>query len=391
MNFLKDEWKKLLAIVGVFVLAYNLPIELPRVSNAVIGSLQLLKWYAQEHVLLCLVPSFLIAGAIANFISQGAVLEFLGPKAKKWMAYSVASVSGGILAVCSCTILPLFASIYKRGAGLGPATAFLYSGPAINIMAIILTANVLGSSLGLARGIGAIVFSVVIGLFMAFIFRKEEAQPIAPVEESTSKESVATSKVVFFIASMVGFLIFANWGSPRNTGNQVWGFIFENKWWISLIFTLLFVRSLFWFNKDEIKAWLVSSWEFTKLTMPLLFVGIIISGLLLGFNGAEGIIPARFVGGWVGGEGIVANFLASLVGALMYFATLTEIPIIQGLVQNGMGQGPALALLLAGPALSLPSMIVITSVMGPKKAFTFIGLVILFATLTGYVYGNFII
>jgi uncharacterized membrane protein YraQ (UPF0718 family) len=158
------------------------------------------KWYAQEHVILCLIPAFFIAGAIGVFVSQASVMKYLGPKANKALAYGVASVSGTILAVCSCTVLPLFAGIWRMGAGLGPATAFLYSGPAINVLAIVLTARILGLELGIARAVGAIVFSIVIGLAMHFIYRKEEhakAEAAAQMPEPDVKRPLWQTTFLF--------------------------------------------------------------------------------------------------------------------------------------------------------------------------------------------------
>jgi len=380
---------KLLLLVGVFVIAYFIPVANLHFQNAVIESLGMLQEYARRHILFCLVPAFFIAGAIANFVSQNAVLKYFGAKAKKILSYSVASISGTILAVCSCTVLPLFASIYKRGAGIGPATAFLYSGPAINVLAIILTARILGFKLGIARVIGAVVFSVVIGLLMHFIFYKSEqardknAELIMPEQE---KESRALWKTGIYFAVMVGILVFINWGKDESI--RVWQIIYQLKWWISgALLITLFLMLIRWFNREELKEWTNSTWGFTKQILPLLFAGVLVAGFLLGRPGHTSLIPSRWIENLVGGNSMRANFFASFAGALMYFATLTEVPILQGLIGAGMGKGPALALLLAGPALSLPNMLVIRSVMGNKKTFTYIGLVVVMATFTGMLYG----
>lgn len=427
----KTEWKPLALIISVFLIFFYLPLGIDRFDNAVMEALYLTKWYAREHVLLCLVPAFFIAGAIAVFISQASVMKYLGAKANKVLAYAVASVSGSILAVCSCTILPLFSGIYKMGAGLGPATAFLYSGPAINVLAIILTARILGPELGIARAVGAIVFSIIIGLLMQFIFRKEEEEKInaqiAMPEEETKRELWQDS---LYFASMVGILVFANWGKPsESTG--VWALIYNLKWMITSGFGICFGIMLWkWFgmafwkigltaavvavlafifpddpiaafaagaiglsvftatDKGESREWFNSSWDFAKQIMPLLLFGVLIAGLLLGRVGHEGLIPSQWVASAVGGNSIASNFFASFAGAFMYFATLTEVPILQGLIGNGMGKGPALALLLAGPALSLPNMLVIRSVLGNKKTVVFVGLVVIMATITGVIYGS---
>jgi uncharacterized membrane protein YraQ (UPF0718 family) len=391
------ERTKLLLILAVFLGAYFLPIESARVQRALPEGFVLLRDYAREHVLLCLVPAFFIAGAIGRFVSQGAVMKYLGSTAKRPVAYGVASISGGILAVCSCTVLPLFGSIYRRGAGLGPASAFLYSGPAINILAMILTARVLGLELGLARVLGAVVFAVVIGLLMAAIFRKEEAarasngpDPFAAAGAAAIGKSRAAWQDAAFLGSMVAFLVFANWGAP----NREVGFfaaVWVIHWYLAGAALLAtFVMMARWFDREELRDWVLGSWEFAKQILPLLLGGVLVAGWLMGRPGHDsGLMPDAWVAGAVGGNSLAANFLASFAGALMYFATLTEIPILQGLLGSGMGKGPALALLLAGPALSLPSMIVIRSYLGTKKTLVYVGLVVVMSTITGYAFGAF--
>jgi len=384
------ERTKLALIVAVFLAAWFLPVGNDAFRNAVFESLKLTRWYAREHVLLCLVPAFFIAGAISVFVSQGAVMKYLGPKANKMIAYPVAAASGTILAVCSCTVLPLFAGIHKRGAGLGPATAFLYAGPAINVLAIILTARVLGLELGVARAVGSIVFAVAIGLMMQLIFRKEEEQRanagglVAPESDSQRK----SWQDLLYFAAMVGVLVFANWGAPEAGDTSLWATIHAAKWWITGAFGVVLAISIIaWFKRDELGEWVDSSWFFAKQILPLLLAGVIIAGFLLGGPDGRGVIPAGWIEGMVGGNSIGANFFASLAGALMYFATLTEVPILQGLMNAGMGKGPALSLLLAGPALSLPNMLVIRGVMGTKKTAVYVGLVVVMSTIAGVIYG----
>ena len=386
------ERTKLLIMLALFAAVWFLPVGNEHFMNAIGESLKLLKWYAQEHVLLCLVPAFFIAGAISVFVSQGAVMKYLGPKAKKIVAYPVAAVSGTILAVCSCTVLPLFASIHKRGAGLGPASAFLYSGPAINVLAIILTARVLGLELGVARAIGAIVFSIIIGLFMHLIFRKEEAARSAdgPVAMPDDENGRTLWQEGLYFAAMVGILIFANWGKPAEGDAGIWALIHSSKWIVTGLFALALAVFIWrWFKKDELVDWIDSSWTFAKQIMPLLLAGVVVAGFLLGGpDGGRGVIPNEWVSSMVGGNSVGANLFASVAGALMYFATLTEVPILEGLLNAGMGKGPALALLLAGPALSLPNMLVIRSVMGTKKTLVFIGLVVALSTVAGFIFGS---
>ncbi len=430
MNW-KTEGKILLVIGIVFAGFFYLPLGVPRFDNAIFEALYLTKWYAQEHVILCLLPAFFIAGAISVFISQQSVMKYLGAKANKFLAYGVASVSGGILAVCSCTVLPLFAGIYRMGAGLGPATTFLYSGPAINVLAVVLTANVLGFEMGLARAIGAIVFSIVIGILMQFIYRKEELEKAnAQIAMPNEEVSRPLWKNAVYFGSMVGILVFSNWANADNSASA-WAFIYLIKWYLTGIFALgMLLTLIFWFdiNKKKLiivsipvillgiifyeqpiiafivailglsyatstsegegESWFTASWDFTKQIMPLLFYGVLIAGFALGRPGNEGIIPSEWISSSVGDNSILSNLFASIVGAFMYFATLTEIPILQGLIGNGMSKGPALALLLAGPALSLPNMLVIKSVIGWEKTGVYIMLVIIMSTITGLIYGS---
>ena len=438
----KREWKALVAIIAAFLGCFYLPVGIARFDNALMEALHLAKWYAREHVLLCLVPAFFIAGAIATFVSQASVMKYLGARANKVLAYGVASISGAILAVCSCTILPLFAGIYRMGAGLGPASAFLYAGPAINVLAIVLTARVLGLELGIARVVGAVVFSVVIGLLMHLAFRKEE-QEKAAAQALMPEEEVARPlwKNALLLATMVGVLVFANWAIsgqfqfgvaccpwPRavrideveglktgedekfiyldNAGGKEdriskellrWQRPVEGPIYVALHrgrfviagFLLLALVAMLarWSQRSELAEWVSSSWGFAKQILPLLLLGVLLAGLLLGRQGREGLIPSEWVSQAVGGNSLRANFFASVAGAFMYFATLTEVPILEGLISNGMGKGPALALLLAGPALSLPNMLVIRNVMGTKKTIVFVSLVVVMATISGMVYG----
>ena len=320
------------------------------------------------HVLTCLVPAFFIAGAIAIFVSQDAILRYFGPKAKRLLSYSIASVSGTILAVCSCTVLPLFGGIYKRGAGIGPAIAFLYSGPAINVLAIVYSARILGYDLGAARAIGAIAFAAGIGLIMSFIYRKEETLKDASVFDAllANPEGKKWRQQVIYFAVLVGILISA-----------------ASKNWIvtGILLVVLGLLLWRWFTKGEIGMWMKETLRFVRLIVPWLLVGVFVAGIITTF------VPQDIVTSWVGGNSLLANFIASLVGALMYFATLTEVPIIKAFMDLGMGKGPSLALLLAGPALSLPNMLVIRSIMGTKKTLTYIALVVIFATITGYIFG----
>jgi uncharacterized membrane protein YraQ (UPF0718 family) len=383
------DWKIFLLFLGIFLVAFWLPVGSIRFQNGLIEGFILLKEYARDHVLLCLVPAFFIAGALSVFISKSSVIKYFGAQAKKILSYSVASVSGTILAVCSCTVLPLFAGIYTRGAGIGPATAFLYSGPAINVLAIILTAKVLGYKLGLARALGAVVFAIIIGLTMHLIFGREEKkrEEIDLVEGEELEERRPLWKTAIYFATMIGILVSINWGKS-DPELKVWYFIYQIKWFLGLALMIILAWMIVtWFKKVELKEWTFSTWIFAKQILPLLFAGVIVAGFLLGRPNHEGIIPSQWIARLVGGNSLGSNLFASAAGALMYFATLTEVPILQGLLGSGMGQGPALALLLAGPALSLPNMLVIRSIIGTIKTLVYVVLVIIMATVSGLIYG----
>ena len=324
--------------------------------------------YLSLHVLTCLIPAMFIAGAIAVFISQASVLKYFGPKANKFLAYGVASVSGTILAVCSCTVLPLFGGIYLNGAGIGPATAFLYSGPAINVLAIVYSARLLGYDIGLARVIGAVTFSIIIGILMAIIFRKEERQKNAAAFEMllADPKTKPLWKQIIFFAILVGILVFA-----------------ASKQWLitGVLLAALGIILWRWFTTGELKQWMLETWRFFRLIIPWLLIGVFIAGIL------KVLIPASVVTQYVGGNTLQGNFIASFFGMLMYFATLTEVPIIRAFMDLGMGKGPVLSLLLAGPALSLPSILVLRGIIGWKKTLTYVGLVVVMATFTGYIFG----
>lgn len=424
------EAKILLGICALFLLIYFLPINEARFENALLEGLRLTQWYAREHVILCLLPAFVIAGAMATYISQGAVMKHLGPDAPKPIAFGVASISGSLLAVCSCTVLPLFGGIYKRGAGLGAAITFLYAGPAINVMAVVVTAKVLGAELGFARAVGAILFSIVIGIIMHLLYRREEAERAAKGARGFGDDEAGhpLRDVVALFGLMVGILVFANWAAADNPS---WMFIHEWKWPITALLSVLLMILLIvrwnWAVKPLLviaalilavailiptvpeiamvigigglmlqasrenragREWVGQSWDFTKQIVPLLLGGVLIAGILLGRPEHEGLIPSEWVVWAVGDNSFQSTLLASMLGAFMYFSTLTEVPIVEGLLGAGMGKGPALAILLAGPALSLPNMLVIRTVLGTQKTLVYCSLVVVMATISGYVYGQ---
>lgn len=426
----RSEFRWLAGMAGVFTAFYFLPVGAPRFDGAVQEALALTKGYAREHVILCLLPAFWIAGAIGRFVSQQSVMRYFGPNAPKATSYGVASVSGTILAVCSCTVLPLFSGIYRMGAGLGPAIAFLYSGPAINALAIILTAKVLGLQLGVARAVGAVVFSIAIGVAMHLLFRHEERAKAAKLAELPEPPATRPLwKTAVFFGLMVAILVCANWGRADDSAG-FFASVFALKWWLTslaavglglvlwrwfglsaarlaltavavaasaillpsqpTLAVLLGVAGLAWATAGqagEAGEWFEQSWSNAKQIFPLLIGGVLVAGLLLGRPGHEGLVPSEWIANSVGGNSFAANAFAAVAGALMYFATLTEVPILQGLIGSGMGAGPSLTLLLAGPALSLPSILVINSVIGPRKTATYVGCVVVLSTLAGWAYG----
>jgi len=452
----KKDWGILIALVAIFLFAYFVNFNADHIQTAVMEAFLMLQWYVRNHTLGCVVPAMFIAGAIATFLSKEGVLRHLGPRANKVEAYAVASVSGTVLAVCSCSVLPMFAGIYRVGAGLGPAAAFLYSGPAINVMAIFLTARVLGLDLGIGRVVGSIVFAVVIGLLMALIFRREEENRIKAMmslpPSPPSKRALWQNAV--FLATMILFLVFSDWSDPSRTvvhlkpnttvtlldgsqhqlhserltvtvlletatsyrfqleeaagefnkgvkidaakqfvmdkqqdippGYQWAAWIYPRRWYVAGVFLLLTLAMSFsWFEKSELHAWMLETWSFSKQIIPLLFIGVLITGSV----GA--LLPEKAVGALVGGNSLRANLVASVVGAAWYFATLTEIPILEALMALGMGRGPALSLLLAGPTLSIPSIAVIYSVWGFEKTATFVALVVVMSAIVGMIFGMF--
>jgi uncharacterized membrane protein YraQ (UPF0718 family) len=429
------DWKIALAFAGVFLAAYYLPLADPKVTAAIVEAFKLLQWYARNHTLACVVPALFIAGGIITFLSPDSVMRYLGPESNRFVAYSVASVAGVVLAVCSCSVLPMFAGIYQLGAGLGPASAFLYSGPAINILAIFLTARVLGFDIGLWRALGAIGFAFLVGLAMAGLFRREErlkvaaaaAMPDAPPSRRRGWQSG------LLLAGMIGFLVFSDWFNPgdaivkRIDGSEVRGVVlqemhdevmiqvqestggvragerltlpktqiagiveakswvmdvFHIRWWLAGLCGLAVAAMTWrWVEREEFRLWMHNTWDFAKLLIPLLFGGVFVVGFI------SALLPDRQIAALVGDNGLRSNFIASIVGALFYFATLTEVPIVQALTEHGMARGPALALLLAGPALSLPNMLVLVRVMGARKTLAFSAIIVVAATCAGMIFG----
>lgn len=434
---MKRELKIFAALAAVFVVAYFLPLGNPKIQAAIQEAFRLLQWYVRNHTLPCVVPALFIAGGIITFLSRGSVMRYLGPSANPWLAYAVASISGCVLAVCSCSVLPMFAGIYNLGAGLGPATAFLYSGPGINILAIFLSARVLGFDIGVGRFIGAVVFAVVIGVLMAVIFRKgERAKARAALQEpEPEKPRRSIGRTGLLLGLMILFLVFSDWYNPGNVvvrtadGRQFKAVVInemkdsirfqvqqdvgaiksgdkvtidkgeiaemqEQKSWVITIHRIrwylaglcglaVVIMSLRWFERDELGEWMHNTWDFTKLLVPLLYGGVFVVGFV------SVLLPEKQVAQFVGDNSVRANLTASVIGTFWYFATLTEIPITQALMKLGMHDGPVMALLLAGPALSLPNILVIRKVMGNAKALVFVLLVVVMSTIAGLFFGTF--
>ncbi len=370
---MNTEWKKFFWLVAAFLVFYLVPMDSGTVRESLSSGLLLLQEYARKHVLTCLVPAFFIAGAIAVFVKKDSILQLLGPQAKKSIAYPVASVSGGILAVCSCTILPLFAGIYKRGAGIGPAVAFLFTGPAINVTAIFLTGNAIGWDFALGRLFFSVVIAIIVGLLMGVIFREDDEKNAADFPVGMEEEKPYSNRTIaLFLFFQFGILIIL--------GVQIQPTL---KWGIALMFLLgLLYLVFFKYQKEDNAEWVSETWDLTKKIMPFLFVGIFAAGII------EVVIPDRWIHLSVGRNTLTGNAVASVSGALMYFATLTEVPIIQTLMKMGMSRGPALTLFLTGNSLSIPSILVLFNLMGRKKALTYIVLICTFSVLAGWIFGN---
>lgn len=356
------------------------------ISYAVVAAIQsgisALLDYLSAHVLTCLIPAFFIAGAIAALLHKETVLKYFGADAPKWLCYGVAATSGTILAVCSCTILPMFAGIEKRGAGIGPAAAFLFSGPAINLMAVILTARVLGLDLGLARAVAAVVMAVVIGLIMEAIFQKpgqrcqaNDGASALQADSDPQEKSRPDYITGLFMVVLVAILLTATSSALQLLPKAMIV--------VALIAIAAFLMARY-YQPEERDAFLNETAWLARKIFPLLVAGTFVTGIIGYF------LPVEWIRTFFGTNSLFSCFVASLIGALLYMPTLLEVPIVGTLFGYSSGiaaEGPALSLLLAGPSLSLPSMIVITRIMGLKKAGVYIALVVMMSTLSGMIYG----
>lgn len=364
---MRVELRKLLIITAIFLFFYFVPFDADHERNAIISGLELLSEYAREHVLLCLVPAFFIAGGIAALLRRDFIIRFLGSSARRCIAFPVASVAGGVLAVCSCTILPLFGGIYKRGAGIGPAVTFLFAGPAINVAALFLTGRVIGWELAAVRVVASISAAILIGMIMQRLFKERGQGDFVATDESTPP----TSLTVVFLLLMLAFLIVGGLDMQAALKTPLLG----------VLGGLVVFMALFSFERGHTNSWLSETWDFSKKILPYLFVGVFAAGII------SSALPEEAVRTLLGGNKITSVLFASVFGMFMYFATLTEVPVVSSLMSLGMGEGPALALLMAGNSLSLPSMIVISRLLGRKKAFVYFALVVLMSTIAGFSYG----
>ena len=334
-----------------------------------------IKEYVALHVITCLIPAFLLAGAMITFISRDTVIRYMGFEAKKSVAFPLAAISGIFLAVCSCTVIPIAAGIYRRGGSIGPAFILLWTAPATNLLALIYTGAILGMDVAAVRVVAAVSTAFIVGLVMMYAFAGEEKERSSAKDHSVQQGRIMGREDIVILILLLLTLLLPNYlgvGGPYL--HKVAIFL------VALGVTLAYVYSKK--ETDEIKEWLHETWWFVRLIFPMLMVGVFIVGII----GA--ILPEDWITNYLGGSGISPTFLASLIGAVSYFATLTEAPFVHTLMELGMGKGPALALLLAGPGLSLPNMVVITRVFGFKKAAIYITITVILATIAGFVAGN---
>ena len=350
------------------------------------GGVMALVDYLSAHVLTCLIPAFFIAGAMNALLNKDSITKYLGEKSPAYKAYPVAVVGGLLLAVCSCTILPLFAGIKKKGAGIGPAIAFLYTAPATNILAVVFTWSVIGADFAIARIVLSITFAIMIGLIISKLFAETSAEAPAPIAcacgPAPAVESGKGQKhVILFIGTLVAILFVGTWAVFME--NKLAGiplrFIV-----LPLLIILIVAEALKWFSRDEQRAWLEETWSFMKKIFPLLFIGIFAAGVI------SALLPKDFLGLYLGSNTVSANLIAVLFGTFMYFPTLVEVPMAKMFLDLGMAKGPLLAYVLADPVISLPSILVVRKFMGTKQTIAYVLLIVFFCTLAGLIYGSFV-
>ncbi len=334
-----------------------------------------LKEYIALHVLTCLIPAFLLAGAMVSFISKEAIIKYLGSSTNKLKSFSLASLASFFIAACSCTVIPVASGIYYQGAGIGPAFIFLWVAPAANILAIIYTGSILGLKMVASRIIAALFMAFVVGMIMSFIFRKEEIKRIQNLTDVKTK-IIAKKDLILLLLILLSLL------SP-NYIIQKGPYLHKVIVWL-IASVIMFAYAFKVKPFDEIKKWLKETWWFVRIIFPFLLLGVFIVGVI------GRLLPQSIIQKWLGGSGMRASFLATIMGQIMYFATMTEAPFVDTLMKLGMGKGPALALLLTGPGMSLPNMLAIAKVFGVKKAVSYILLVMVLGTFVGWFFGNFI-
>ncbi|MEO0093354.1 MAG: permease [candidate division WOR-3 bacterium] len=347
------------------------------IKDLILAGLLALKDYIATHVLTCLVPAFLLAGAMVTFINREAILEYLGEKANKLKSFSLASIASFFVAACSCTVIPVSSGLYYSGAGVGVAFIVLWVAPAANILALIYTGSILGSKMIITRIVAALIMAFVVGFVMTLFFAKEKRAESVPTQPTGEKKGIIKKSDFIFLILILLSLLLPNY--LVRTGSYFY------KVLVWLIFTgIMVIYGLKVIAKERLLDWLQETWWFVKVILPLLLIGVFVVGVI------GKILPENWIRNWLGGNGVVASFLATMIGAISYFATMTEAPFVHTLMKLGMGKGPALALLLTGPGLSLPNWLAIARVFGIKKSLVYVPTIVILGTLVGWFFGNFI-
>ncbi len=363
-------------------------MSLETVVDLLLAGLNGLVGYLSAHVLMCLVPAFFIAGALSALFRKEAVTKYLGPDTPRHISYPVASAAGLLIAVCSCTILPLFAGIWKKGAGLGPAVTFLFTGPAVNVLAILYTGSLIGWDIAAARGILAVIFGMLIGLLMGFIFERAKKriapnastriEPIQAISDTSTSvegrsmmERLIDGRVAVLFVLLVVILVIG--ASPLPMALRL------------PVVAAVAVLTAFWAvrtnSREENEGWMRETYFFIKMILPLLLVGVFVAGV------ASELIPEDVVVEYLGDNSLRANAIAVGFGIFMYFPTLVEVPVARMFLDLGMAKGPLLAYLLADPELSFQSVLVTRKIMGTRKILVFVGLVAVLCIAAGLLFG----
>jgi len=345
------------------------------ILDVLMGGLYALKDYIALHVLTCLIPAFLLAGGIVTFVSREAIIGYLGAAARKLSSFSIAAGGSFFVAACSCTVIPVSSGIYYGGAGIGAAFILLWVAPAANILALVYTGQILGTQMVIARLASALLMSFAVGFVMAYAFYREEKSRVSTIQISGGQ--LMTKKAIVLLLLLVAWLLAPNYIVSKG---PYWQKVVV--WAIGLVVVAVYAWKTI--DMEKLKAWLRETWWFVRIIFPLLLAGVFIVGII----GA--LLPQEWVETWLGGSGLRQSFLATMIGAITYFATMTEAPFVDTLMNLGMGKGPALALLLTGPGISLPNWLAIARVFGVKKALVYIPTIIVLGTLVGWVAGAFL-